>query len=125
MRITNLNSDSQKNMPVLKVLSKHEKEKKRLYGQRIMNVEHGTFTPLVYSITGGEGPETSAFHRQLAMKIAEKTDERYDKVLTLIRCKLSFLILRSALTCIRGSRPSNRANVDVGDFTLTCDAAGV
>ena len=109
-----------------KVLLKHEREKKRAYSQRIMNVEHGTFTPLVFSVTGAEGPETSTFHRHLATKIANKTEERYEKIITLIRCKLSFLILRSALTCIRGSRPfTNRGSVVVDDFSLTCDAAGL
>ena len=34
MRVTNLNSDSQKNMPVEKILSEHEQEKKRNYSRR-------------------------------------------------------------------------------------------
>ena len=33
----------------------NEKEKERLYNERIMQVEHGTFTPLVMSATGGMG----------------------------------------------------------------------
>ena len=37
-----------------------------------MNAEHGTFTPLVFSVTGGEGTESSTFHRHLASKIAPK-----------------------------------------------------
>ena len=69
-----------------------------------MNVEHGTLTPLVFSLTGGEGLGSSMFHKHIAQKIANKTEEKYEKVQTLIRCKLSFLILRSVLLCIRGSR---------------------
>ena len=38
------------------ILQKHEKEKKRAHNSRIMDVEHGTFTPLVFPLTGGEGP---------------------------------------------------------------------
>ena len=34
MRVTNLNSDSQKNMLVEKILSEHEQEKKRNYNSR-------------------------------------------------------------------------------------------
>ena len=120
VRVTNVNSESQKNMPIDKILSKHEKEKKRLYNNRIMNVEHGTFTPLVFSVTGGEGPETSMFHKHLASKISQKTEDRYERVLTLMRCKLSFLILRAVLTCLRGSRSYSRPNVIAGDFGLTC-----
>ena len=66
------------------------------------------------------------FHRHLASKIALKKDERYEDVVNFIRCKLSFLILRSALTCIRGSRrPYNKAYVMVDDFSLTSDSAGI
>ena len=31
----------------------HEKEKKRLFGQRVREVEHGSLTPTVMSLTGG------------------------------------------------------------------------
>ena len=123
IRVTNINSESQKHLPIKTILMKHEKEKKRSYNSRIMDVEHGTFTPLVFSVLGAEGPETSTFHRYIATKIASKTEETYEKVLSLIRCKLSFLILKSALMCIRGSRPFDRESVTIDDFSLSCDAA--
>ena len=34
---------------------RHEREKRRAYEQRILEVEHGTFTPLVLSTSGGWG----------------------------------------------------------------------
>ena len=37
------------------VYKRHEDAKKRAYGQRIKGVEHGIFTPLVFSTTGGMG----------------------------------------------------------------------
>ena len=69
-----------------------------------MNMEHGTFTALVFSMTGVEGPEASMFYKHIAQKISTKTEENYDRVFSLIRCKLSLLILRSILICARGSR---------------------
>ena len=87
-----------------RVLEKQEREKKRQYNNRIMNIEHGTFTPLVFSVTGVMGKECSVFHKHIADKIARKTEQSYNDVISVIRCKLSFLILRSALLCIRGSR---------------------
>ena len=33
---------------------KHEQEKKRQYNRRVMEVEHGSFTPLVFTTTGDE-----------------------------------------------------------------------
>ena len=42
--------------------------------------------------------------KTLAYKIADKTCERYDDIIRLIRVKLSFLAKRAALLCLRGSR---------------------
>ena len=89
VRIANVNADSQKHLPPQKILEKHEKEKKRCYNKRIMNVEHGTFTPLVFSVNGSTGTECSAFHKHLAEMISESTGEGYNKVISIIRCKLS------------------------------------
>ena len=97
IRLTNVNANSKKNRIVEKIFKKHEKEKKRAYNSRIMNVEPGTFTPLVFSLTGGEGPEAFIFHKNILQKISATTEENYDRVLSLIRCKLSFL------TCQRKS----------------------
>ena len=58
-----------------------------------MNMELGTFTSLVLSIHGSTGPQCSAYHANLADKIATKTGEQYANVLSLIRCKLSFILL--------------------------------
>ena len=44
----------------------NEKEKKRIYNERIMQVEHGTFTPLMMSATGGMGRESSKFYSRLS-----------------------------------------------------------
>ena len=125
IRVTNANSDSQSNMTAAKVYAKHEAEKKRNYNQRIMQIEHGTFTPLVYSVNGGIAPECEKFHKQIAEKISQKTGEKYHHIISWIRCKLSFLILRAALMCVRGSRPHNpkNASTTTTDFALACDDA--
>ena len=47
------------------------------------------------------------FHKHVAERLAVKTGERYEKLISTIRCKLSFLILKSALVCVRGSRSHN------------------
>ena len=77
IRLTNTNACSKKNLPVSTILKKHEKEKQRACNSRIMNVEHGTYTPLVFSLTSGEGPETSLFHEHIVQKIANKTEEKF------------------------------------------------
>ena len=88
-------------------------------------MEHETFTPLVFSLTGEEGPETSTFHQHIAQKYCEKNEEKYKKVLSLIRCKLSFLILRSVLICVKVSRSVSNDNVVLDDDSLTGQTVGL
>ena len=123
VRITNVNSSSQANIPVETIYKNHENEKKRKYNDRVINCEHGSFTPLVFSINGGMSHEGSVFHKHLAEKIANKTGQKYERIMSWIRCKLSFVIMRSALLCLRGSR-SVKINVESAeDFSFACDEA--
>ena len=50
----------------------NENEKKRNYNNRIMNVDNGSFTPLVFSIHGSMGRECKTFYARLAELISEK-----------------------------------------------------
>ena len=124
VRIINTNSASQHIVKTEKVLLRHEKEKKREYNRRIMNITHGAFTPLVFSVSGVLGKECSMFHKHMVEKIAKKINESYEKFITVIRCKLSFIILRSALLCIRGKR-SNHVLKNIYEFSLAFDSAGL
>ena len=101
----------------MKTLERHEREKKRHYNHRIMNIEHGTFTPLVFSVTGVMGKECSMFHKHMAEKISKKTEEKYSDIINVLKCKLSFLILRASLLCIRGSRTHKKDTKITDDFT--------
>ena len=60
----------------------------------------------------------------MAEKIAKKFDESYEKVVTVIRYKLSSIILGSALLYIRESR-SNHVLKDINEFSLAFDSAGL
>ena len=60
----------------------------------------------------------------MAEKITKKFNESYEKVITVIRCKSSFIILRSALLCLRGSW-SNHILKDIDEFSLAFDSAGL
>ena len=50
---------------------KKEKKKKN-YNERILEVEHGSFTPIVMSAYGGIGKEGNKFFNRLAELLAEK-----------------------------------------------------
>jgi len=92
------------NAPLQSILKKHETEKKRKYNERVMQVDSGSFTPLVFFTVGSMGPETVAYHKALAEKIAQKKDEWYSDIISYIRTMLSSLSVKSALLCLRGSR---------------------
>ena len=82
----------------------HEQQKKRAYNTRVINVEKGTFTPLVFSTSGGMGPEASTFYKHLADKIAVKTNQRYSDVISFIRRRVRFDLLKTCLIALRGYR---------------------
>ena len=87
-----------------KCFRKHEMEKKRAYEQRVREIEHASFTPLVLSASGGLAKEATNFYKRLASKLAEKWDHSYSLTMNWLRCTLSFALLRSAIQCVRGAR---------------------
>jgi len=78
------------------VYRQHENEKKRKYASRVLEVEKGTFTPLVFSTTGGMGDECNRFHKPLAKLLSIKKGEEYADTISWIRSKVSFALIRSA-----------------------------
>ena len=127
IRVTNADNASQRDKPIKAVLRSHEQEKKRAYNIRVMEVEQGTFTPIVVTTKGVLGPEANRYHKTLADKIATKTGERYDDVTRLIRIKTSFLVLRASLLCLRGSRTlfTNSSGESCEDYALTLNEIGL
>ena len=119
IRVTNASAASQINSTLTSILKKHETEKKREYNARVMQVESGTFTPLVFTTVGSMGPETTLYHKAIAEKIAEKKGERYSEVISYIRTILSSLSVKSALLCLRGSRSSGKkVDAEREDYTI-------
>ena len=107
VRVFHPNAPSNCSMTTTAAYRKHESMKKREYAQRVQEVEHGVFTPLVLSTTGGMGREATTFYKRLADGISRKEQKQYSVVMGWIRCRLSFAILCSAILCIRGSRSSH------------------
>ena len=86
------------------MLEQQERRKRLEYAERIIHVDRGSFTPLVFTTVGGAAPECSMFLKRLCTLLAEKGDKSYGEVMSYVRCRLSFALLRSAIMCIRGSR---------------------
>ena len=85
----------------------------------MLDVEMGSFTPLVFGTNGGMVANCNCFLKCLAENLSEKNEEPYHITITWIRTLLSFEILTSVHTCVRGSRtPFHK--IPQGDFIDEC-----
>ena len=104
----------------------NEDIKKRKYDERVREVEHSFFPPLVFSSSGGCAPIASLFIKRLSLLHSEKFNTQYNTTINFIRCQLSFSILRSAIRCLRGSRsPYRNINIDSFDFQRAASDAKI
>ena len=81
-----------------------EKAKMREYKQRILEVEHGDFNPLVFTTMGAMAPQCHMVIKKLAEKLSFKQGSNISIVTGWLRVRLSFALLRTSIQCIRGSR---------------------
>ena len=100
----------------------HENEKKRLYSRRVLDIELGIFTPLVFTTTGGMRKKCLMYHSPLAQLISIKKGEQYAKTISWIRTRTSFALLRSALVCLRSSR-TRRVPCDIKNVHIDVEIA--
>ena len=56
VRVCHPNADSYRELSLKQIFQLHENEKKRQYSRRVLEVEQGTFTPLVFSQAQVEWP---------------------------------------------------------------------
>ena len=92
-----------------------------MYASRVLEVEQGSFTPLVLTTTGGMAGECMRYHSRLAELLSTKKGENYGTTMSWIRAKVSFALLRSALLCLRGSRFRRRATLKIADTDFKID----
>ena len=86
----------------------HERQKQRSYDQRVREVEHGSFTPLVFTTWSSGGMEkcASVTYKRFASLLSTKQEQNYGATIAWVRCCLSFSLLRSSIMCLRGARSS-------------------
>ena len=99
----------------------HERSKKQMYEQRITEVEHGSFTLLIFSMSGGMGRLAQTFYKRFTSPIVEK---RQTQQMTMgwMRCHLNFSLLRSAIICLRGAQSNSKyaiRNIDSIDLAVS------
>ena len=112
LRVTHVNSKCQQTKKASEVFKEHEDEKKRKYQQQVLDVEMGSFTPVVFGTNDGMGNGSQRFLMYLADKIAQKDTELYNTVIAWLRTQISFEQLRSVHACVRGSRTPLQSKIE-------------
>ena len=102
------NADSYRDLTPKQIYKKHENLKKKQYAERVMEIEQGTLSLLVFTTTGGMADDCVKYHSRLAELIANKKEESYPSAISWTTAKVSFAIVRSAILCLRGSRSRGR-----------------
>ena len=123
IRVFNPLAQSNWHLDINNMYKHHEQQKKREYNDRILQVEKGTFSPIVFSCTGGAGPEASAFIKRIALMLSQKKNEAYSDMVSYVRRRFSFDIVRSCVISFRGERghckSDGLADLSEIDFALT------
>ena len=122
VRVCHPNAESYKDLSPEQIYRQHEMAKSAHAKRSVMEIEQGTFTPLVFSTTGGMAEECRQYHCRLAQLLAMKKGEHYSTTVAWVRTKVSFAILRSAILCLRGSRTIRRRNnLNINDIDMEID----
>ena len=124
VRVFNPLAPSYRNQTLAAAHKSNENEKKRKYRERIQNVEHGSFTPLVFTSFGGMSTECLKFYNHVSDKISDKRNIAPSLARSWIRTKLCFSLLRTANLCIRGSKSPRQRNSNI-ELTATNVQAAV
>ena len=119
VRVTHPNAPSNRQKTLEQIYKAHEQEKKALYNERVLQVEKGCFTPLVFTTSGGMANECQKFNKRLAQLISRKRNESYADTICYIRKRLRFALLKSTLIALRGARGEN-AKIQSMEFSDIC-----
>ena len=113
IRVTHPNCLSNIGKPVADIYVEHQKAKKSEYQERVLQSEKASFTPLIFTTSGGMGPECTILYKRIAELTSSRKNEHYSSVMNYIRTRLRFAILRSTLIGIRGERGKSKSRHDV------------
>ena len=102
LRVFNSLAPSNATLSVTQALDKHEQEKKRCYGERVIQVEKCSFSPVVLSTSGVMGNEADRLYKQIARRLATRTNQSYDDCIRYIRQRISFSLIKTLVVSRQG-----------------------
>ena len=86
------------------ILQTAEKSNMREYRERIKEVEHADFNPLVFTTVGAMAPQSQIVLKRIAEKMSDRKGVARSVVTGWMRVRLSFALLRTTMLCVRGTR---------------------
>ena len=104
IRVFNPYAKTHLNQSLNAAFTRNEREKKRQCNQRCIQVEHGSFTPLVFIWYGGCSRETHHFLSTLSEQLSDKKGILPGVVMNWLRTKICFAQMRAQILYVRGSR---------------------
>ena len=115
IRVFDPNAKRYLNSALPQCYAQNEKEKKTQYNERVLQIEQGSFTPLLFSIYGGMSHDCSTFYDRLSNLLFEKRDIPPSVKINWIRTKISFALSKPCLLCLCRTRSLNRNIATVAD----------
>ena len=88
VRVCYPNAESSKGLTTKQIYRQHESEKTRMHASRVLEVEQGSFTPMVFTTTGEMADECKRYHNRLAEHLSNKKGEDYRTTISRIRVNL-------------------------------------
>ena len=75
-KVSEERGDTHITKPLSQLYKEEENEKKRVYEERVIEAEKGSFTPLVFTTSGGCGPLCKQLVKKLAKTLASVRCEK-------------------------------------------------
>ena len=97
---------------------KQEEQKRLCYEERVINVEHASFTPLVFTIAGGMGKLAQRFYSRIADMLAESRGQPKSVITAWMRSRLSVSLVRSSVRCVKGTRSRYTSPTEIQDTDI-------
>ena len=81
VRVFNPHAQSYRNTFLAQRYRQKELEKRRAYKERVREIEHSSFSPLVFTTSGGMGTTAAVVYKWITSLIGEKQDKPYSMVM--------------------------------------------
>ena len=119
VRVFHAPAASNRDLKTLPAMYKHHEDlKKKEHNERVIQVEKGVFSPLVFSTSGGMGKEAGIVYKRIAEKIANTKKQKYHETIAYIRKRLRFDLLKTTIISLRGHRGKANATPNINELDL-------